>query len=127
MIGVVVDITARKRLEEAQRAALLHFQAAAETVDAGLALLHAECQPSTNDLPRNQRPAAAPDLTGREHQLLILLVQGKSGKEIAHALNIAHSTARKNLTALYGKLGVHAHGEAVAWAWHNGVVDDEQR
>ena len=36
-----------------------------------------------------------------------LIVQGRSNREIAHALNLAQGTVKVHVAALFGKLGVH--------------------
>jgi len=46
-------------------------------------------------------------LTDRQRDVLQLIVQGLSNKEIARTLNIAHGTVKVHVAALFGKLGVH--------------------
>ena len=50
-------------------------------------------------------------LTPRERQIVRLLVQGMSYKEIASALGIAFSTAQSRVKSIYAKLGVHSKSE----------------
>lgn len=52
-------------------------------------------------------------LTSRERQVLELIVQGFSNKEIASQLNIALDTIRGHLKTIYSKLQVHSRTEAV--------------
>lgn len=54
-----------------------------------------------------------PVLTPREREILILVVEGRSNREIASALYIAEVTVRKNITAIYRKLHVTGRAEAV--------------
>ncbi|PKM49403.1 MAG: hypothetical protein CVV02_16190 [Firmicutes bacterium HGW-Firmicutes-7] len=54
-----------------------------------------------------------PLLTPREKDILVLLVGGKTNKEIASALFIAEVTVRKNITAIYRKLDVTGRASAV--------------
>lgn len=49
---------------------------------------------------------AARECTGRERQILRLLVQGMTNKEIAQRLGIAEDTVKKHLHHAYKKLGV---------------------
>ena len=49
-------------------------------------------------------------------EVLRLLAQGSSDKQIAEALVIARETVHKHLKNIYGKLDVHSRGEAIARA-----------
>ncbi len=51
--------------------------------------------------------APADALTDRQRDVLQLIVQGLSNKEIARTLNIAQGTVKIHVAALFGKLGVH--------------------
>ena len=55
-------------------------------------------------------------LSPREIEVLKLLAQGCSDKEIAESLVIARETVHKHLKNIYGKLGVHSRTEALAQA-----------
>jgi LuxR family maltose regulon positive regulatory protein len=58
---------------------------------------------------------AMPDpLTGRELEVLRLLAEGLSNKEIASRLVVAPSTIKQHLKNIYGKLDVHSRTQAVA-------------
>lgn len=57
--------------------------------------------------PRERRPTLSP----RERQIVRLLSQGASYKDIANELGIAFSTAQSRVKAIYGKLGVHSKNE----------------
>jgi len=48
----------------------------------------------------------APSLTPRQHQMMTMLRQGLSNKEISAALHISESTVKFHLAKLFGKLGV---------------------
>ena len=54
-----------------------------------------------------------PALTDREADVLQLLAQRYSNKEIARQLYISPGTVKKHTVTLYGKLNVHARREAV--------------
>lgn len=60
-------------------------------------------------------PVAVPsgDLTGRERQVMELLVVGHSIAEIARHLCVAEKTVRNNLTNTYAKLQVRRQSEAI--------------
>ena len=62
------------------------------------------------------------DLTLRQIEVLCLLSQGKSNKEIAHALEIAERTVRAHLTELFHALHVGTRINAVLRAQQLGLV-----
>lgn len=62
-------------------------------------------------------------LTGRERQVLELLVHGCANEEIAGRLRLSGETVRTHVRNLLAKLGVHSKLEAAAFAVRNGVVD----
>jgi DNA-binding CsgD family transcriptional regulator len=52
-------------------------------------------------------------LTRRERDVLDLLVQGATNKEIARALFISEATAKAHLRHIYAKMGVRSRAEAI--------------
>jgi DNA-binding NarL/FixJ family response regulator len=54
------------------------------------------------------------NLTKREHEILELLMQGLSYKEIADQCNISIQTLNSHVKNIYNKLGVHSRAEASA-------------
>jgi DNA-binding NarL/FixJ family response regulator len=67
-------------------------------------------------------PSAAHGLTPRELEVLRLLVEGRSDKEIGAALFIGHRTAQDHVSNLIGKLGVANRTEAAAVAVRAGMI-----
>jgi NarL family two-component system response regulator LiaR len=61
-------------------------------------------------------------LTGREMQVLHLLAQGKSNKEIATALSITQRTVKFHVSSIMGKLGANNRTEAVTVAAQRGLI-----
>lgn len=61
-------------------------------------------------------------LTNREREVLVLLVKGRSNKEIAAALGISDETAKSHLKALFAKLGVRDRTDAAISAIRHGIV-----
>ena len=75
--------------------------------------------------PGSDGPKAIPSietLTNREVDILILLAQRLSDKEIAERLFLAPGTVKKHTNHLYRKLGVHNRREAAAAARRLGLV-----
>lgn len=62
------------------------------------------------------------DLTARELQILELIAQGSTNKQIAKALDISDNTVRHHVNNIMEKLHVSDRTEAVATALRNGVL-----
>jgi len=73
-------------------------------------------QLSTEAPPSAQLPASSLPLSTRELEILRVLGDGASAREIAHALGISHATVRTHIQNILGKLGVHSKLEAVLYA-----------
>jgi len=61
-------------------------------------------------------------LTDREHDVLVLLAQRQTAKEIAQALVISPLTVKRHAANIYGKLQVSGRREAVAKATRLGLL-----
>jgi DNA-binding NarL/FixJ family response regulator len=64
--------------------------------------------------PEAARVQPMQSLSQRQRQVLIGLIEGKSNKEIAHALNVAEGTVKMHLAALFRVLGATNRAHAVA-------------
>lgn len=62
------------------------------------------------------------DLTDREKEVLLLMVEGMSNPEIAVRLTISRSTARAHVSNVLAKLGVARRSEAISIALRNKLV-----
>lgn len=71
--------------------------------------------------PDAQRPVAA-GLTAREHEVLRLLVDGKSNAEIADALYISRPTVKHHISSILGKLGVGNRIQAAVRAVRDRII-----
>lgn len=58
-------------------------------------------------------------LSERERQILRLMANGASNKEISAKLSVAESTVEKHLERIYEKLGVSVRAKAVIWGIEN--------
>jgi DNA-binding NarL/FixJ family response regulator len=62
-------------------------------------------------------------LTGREREIVQLIAEGKSNKEVATSLNISVKTAETHRARIMAKLGLRSVGELVRYAVRNGIVE----
>jgi len=112
--GYVLKSVGREDLLEAIRA-----------VHSGRRFLHAEVtRPLLRQaaLEAKLRPGGG-GLTVRDIQVLELLADGKSNKEVAQALGISDETVKSHLKRLFEKLGVTDRTEAVALALRQHLID----
>jgi DNA-binding NarL/FixJ family response regulator len=84
-------------------------------------LLHAYLRPS-------QRGSSDPEpargrLTAREREIVQLLAEGKSNKEVAQALNISIKTAETHRTNIMNKLDLRSITALVRYAVRNNIVE----
>jgi DNA-binding NarL/FixJ family response regulator len=61
-------------------------------------------------------------LTGREREVIQLLAEGKTSKEVAVTLNLSVKTAETHRTNLMRKLGLHSVADMTRYAVRNGIV-----
>ena len=70
-----------------------------------------------------EEPSLPSDLTKRELEVLRLLSDGLSQKEIASSLVISSKTVAAHIQHILGKLGVHSRTQAVAQAYRRGLLN----
>lgn len=63
-----------------------------------------------------------PELTGRENEVLKLIADGLTNREIACYLSISESTVENHTHNIYEKLGITNRAQAVARAYQTGIV-----
>ncbi|MBI2765459.1 MAG: HD domain-containing protein [Chloroflexi bacterium] len=73
-------------------------------------------------LPRPGRPKVAGNLTDREVEVLRLLCEGGSNRDIAKILVVSSKTVEHHLEHIYGKLGVTSRTAASVFAVQNSLV-----
>jgi DNA-binding NarL/FixJ family response regulator len=62
-------------------------------------------------------------LTGRELEILGLVGEGKTSREIAMELYISENTVRNHVRNILDKLGLRSRFEAVNWAYREGLIE----
>ena len=70
----------------------------------------------------NQLPTPGLDLTGREREVLALMVEGLNNTQIAGRLKVSPSTSKSHVSNILAKLGVASRTEAVTLALRNHIV-----
>lgn len=88
------------------------------------AIAYAEDRPLSGESRTPIAPAASSELailTRRETEVLRLIVDGKTDREIAHALSISSGTASRHVANILHKLNVRTRSAAAAWAIRNGL------
>ncbi len=73
-------------------------------------------RPGTGDSPRSR-------LTAREREIVQLLAEGKTNKDVAASLNISIKTAETHRTNIMNKLDLHSVTELVRYAVRNNMVE----
>ena len=58
-----------------------------------------------------------PALTSREQQILILIADGLTNRQISYNLSISESTVENHIHHIYEKLGISNRAQAVAYAF----------
>lgn len=93
LVGVVVGIILRERGESQRRGDALS-------------------QPESRDIAPTSETVAA-SLSPREREVLLLLAEGLSNKQMARRLNVSDNTVKTHLANAYNKLGVNKRVQAV--------------
>jgi two-component system, NarL family, response regulator LiaR len=88
--------------------------------------VHLSAQAAARLVRELQAPEASTDgLTERETDVLRMLAQGKSNKEIAQALNIGEQTVKSHVSHILDKLGISSRTQAALYAIRIGLVTPE--
>ncbi len=74
--------------------------------------------------PRKQN--AASELTEREREVLQLVAQGRSNKEIARALVVSERTVKGHVSNILGKLGLQDRTQAALYAVRHGLAPNDE-
>jgi DNA-binding NarL/FixJ family response regulator len=77
----------------------------------------------TLTIPRQAKNKQAPGLTGREREVVQLLAEGHSSKEVASALHIATKTAETHRANIMRKIDCHSVVGVVRYAIRNQIIE----
>jgi DNA-binding NarL/FixJ family response regulator len=100
------------------------LEAAIRTVHRGGSVLGPAVAPRVIDQATTSRPAdddRLSELTAREREVLALLGQGMSNRQIADALFVAEKTVKTHMSSILTKLRVHDRTQAALYAARHGV------
>jgi NarL family two-component system response regulator LiaR len=93
---------------------------------AGQAQLHPEvARRLMQQVTSPRKPDAGAQLTDREREVLRLLADGRSNKEIARALVVSERTVKGHVSNILGKLGLQDRTQAALFAVRNGLGQDQ--
>jgi DNA-binding CsgD family transcriptional regulator len=67
-------------------------------------------------------PAGRGALSARELEVLGLVAEGKTSREIASSLTISQHTVRRHLENIFAKLGVNSRAAAIAYAYEHDLL-----
>jgi DNA-binding NarL/FixJ family response regulator len=112
----------RKALEQGARGFLLHTCGVEELTGAARAVSHGGTAFAPLVASRIAASIASEQLTERELEVLQLLVQGASDKDVARKLLIATGTVKTHVRSILTKLGAARRAEAVAIAQRRGLA-----
>lgn len=117
VIWAIQDVTERRRSEneliEAIESVMTDTSWFSRTVVERLAGLRQNARSATPS-------ASLKDLTDREEEILSLICDGCSDREMSDRLHLSKHTIRNHIASLYGKIGVNRRTAAVIWARERG-------
>ncbi len=67
--------------------------------------------------------SAVADLTSREREVIVLVAEGRTNREIGRRLGVAERTARTHVSNILTKLGLASRTQAAMWAVREGLID----
>jgi len=104
-----------------KRSAVSELVTAIQAVQEGRTYVSPLLQPPAGGM--SARGPRRSDLTPRQREVLQLVAEGRSAKEIATALNISMKTAQFHKANLTRKLGLHTTAELVKYAVRRGITE----
>ncbi len=127
VVALLADDTNAADVWSAGARGILSREASAETIVSALRAVTeglAVFDPNFALLPSRSQPTTplTEELTPREREVLQLLAEGQSNKEIARRLGISEHTVKFHVNAILGKLNAQSRTEAVVRATRLGLV-----
>jgi DNA-binding NarL/FixJ family response regulator len=130
LTGFVDDGPIRAAVQAGASACLLKTVSAEELAEAIRGVVHGRSTFSSEFLPalmrQKQRASASAGLTPREHDILTLLADGRTNKDIARALGLSDGTVRMYVSTILAKLGAANRTEASVLAIRQGLVEQRR-
>jgi DNA-binding NarL/FixJ family response regulator len=74
--------------------------------------------------PRSHRHHWPDDLTEREVEVLRLVAEGRSNRDIADSLYLSERTVERHVSNIYNKIGVGSRTAAAAYAFRKGITGE---
>jgi two-component system response regulator NreC len=99
------------------------FLVAVRAVAVGKGYLSPEISDAVLDDYRKHVTNALDHLTSREREVLQMIAESKTNKDIASALNLSVYTVEAHRGRIMEKLNLHSVGELVRFALRNGLID----
>jgi DNA-binding NarL/FixJ family response regulator len=87
-----------------------------------IAALHSPLITEEEEAEEEVAPAGPTKLTKRQKQLILMLDQGLSNREIAEKLDISEHTVKVHLWRMYQRLGVNSRTQALHFARRHGLL-----
>ncbi len=119
ILCVIQDITERKRSE-------VELVAAIETVMSETSWFSRKIVEKLAGLRQTSQNASSgvdvDALSDRERDVLGMICEGSSDRDMAEALGLSPHTVRNHVSSLYRKIGVAKRGAAVVWARERGIA-----
>lgn len=119
------DADIHGRITQARAGGILRTDSSAEQIvhavqslAAGLMVFDGAVMPA-----RSEESLSVETLTTREHDVLRLLAEGLSNREIASRLNISEHTIKFHIRSILGKLGASTRTEAVSRGLRSGLIE----
>jgi DNA-binding NarL/FixJ family response regulator/tetratricopeptide (TPR) repeat protein len=113
----------RVRLSDALRAAGRVAEANEQAQLAAEVARELGAKPLLDELGSSAEPAGVSTLTARETEVLRLLAEGRTNRQLARELYISEKTVSVHVSNILAKLGVRSRTEAAAVAHRDGLLD----
>lgn len=75
---------------------------------------------------RKESGVAADSLTAREQEVLLLIAEGLTNREIAEQLVVSEATVKTHISHIFSKLGARDRAAAIVYAYDHGIVIPRQ-